>query len=219
MPLQLILFDLDGTLLNTLQDIADSANAALMTTGFPPRPVDAYRYFVGEGMRMLAVKALPENARDSETIDKVLQLIDSEYAKRWMRHTCIYDGLPELLDTLTAKNIKMAVFSNKPQVYTIASVERFLAKWSFEAILGASEEIARKPDPSGALLIALNLKIPVENFIYLGDTATDMKTAAAAGMYPVGALWGFRPAEELMAGGAQKLVSKPSEILQFFINR
>jgi phosphoglycolate phosphatase len=216
MTYQAVLFDLDGTLLNTLQAIADSANTALRKAGFATHSFDDYRYFVGEGMRTLALKALPENARDHDTAEKVMKLIDDEYSLHWMDNTSIYDGIPELLDGLAAQHIKMAVFSNKPQKYTAASVEKFLARWNFNVVLGASENIPHKPDPAGALLIAKKFGILPERFVYLGDTSLDMRTAVASGMYPVGALWGFRPEAEILSGGAKKLISEPCELMQFF---
>jgi len=211
-----VLFDLDGTLLNTLQDIADSTNAALVKAGFTAHPVEEYRCFVGEGMRTLALKTLPENARDPETVEKMMQSIEDEYASHWTKHTHVYAGIPELLDALTARKIKMAVFSNKPQQYTIASVNKFLVKWKFDIVLGASENIPRKPDPTGAFQISQQLGIPPQEFVYLGDTSLDMLTATAAGMYPVGALWGFCPAAEILSGGAKKLIAKPIELMQYF---
>ena len=216
MQYKAVLFDLDGTLLNTLQDIEDSTNAALVKAGFTAHPVEEYRCFVGEGMGNLALLALPENARDPETVEKMMQLIEDEYASHWTKHTHVYAGIPELLDALSARKIKMAVFSNKPQQYTIASVNKFLVKWKFDIVLGASENIPRKPDPAGAFEISRQLGITPEQFIYLGDTSLDMLTATAAGMYPVGALWGFRPAAEISSGGAKKLITRPIELMQYF---
>jgi phosphoglycolate phosphatase len=216
MEYRAVLFDLDGTLLNTLQDIAESANSALIKAGFTAHPVDDYRYFVGEGMRTLALKALPENARHPETVEKVMHLFEDEYEQRWDKNTAVYAGIPALLDSLTAGNIKKAVFSNKPQRYTTASVDKYLANWHFDVVLGASEDIPRKPDPRGALLIASKLGIPPKQFVYLGDTSLDMQTAVAAAMYPVGALWGFRPSDEIISGGAKKLIAKPIELMQLF---
>jgi phosphoglycolate phosphatase len=208
-----VLFDLDGTLLDTLQDIADATNAALGTLRFPGHDIQAYRYFVGEGMATLAFKALPELCHNPDTVSQLLSVIDKEYAMRWAVHTVPYPGILELLDALVAKEIKMAVLSNKPHEFTIASVVRLLPHWHFDAVIGASGAMPRKPDPAGALAISKELRMSPVEFLYLGDTDIDMYTATAAGMYPVGALWGFRTANELLAGGARTLVQYPTDLL------
>ncbi|MBI2831058.1 MAG: HAD family hydrolase [Chloroflexi bacterium] len=209
-----VLFDLDGTLLDTLKDIADSVNIALACLGFPQHELEAYRYFVGEGRDVLAVRALPENRRDPITVRKLGDRIDEEYAKCWANNTRPYPGVTELLDALASKGIKMAVLSNKPHDSVELTVSGLLPQWRFEIVLGASPSVPKKPDPAGALRIAQSLDISPPDFLYLGDSGIDMKTATAAGMFPVGALWGFRTADELLSGGARALVQKPVELLQ-----
>ena len=208
-----ILFDLDGTLLDTLQDIADSANAALATLGFPQNPVEAYRYFVGDGREVLAVRALPEVHRDASTASKLVALMDQGYAIHWADHTNPYQGIPEMLDALNARGIKMAVLSNKAHEATQTMVSRMLSRWRFEVVQGATPLLPKKPDPTAALHIAGQMGISPSGFLYLGDSDIDMKTATAAGMYPVGALWGFRTASELRAGGAKALLERPGDLL------
>jgi phosphoglycolate phosphatase len=204
-----VLFDLDGTLLDTLQDIADSTNHALKRLGFPGHEVKAYKYFVGEGTEMLAIRSLPENHRDATTVRRLLDLIQSEYCRRWADHTRPYPGVATLLDYLTASQIKIAVLSNKAQEFTEMTVSKLLPSWHFETVVGASPLIPKKPNPTGALMIASELGIPPFEFLYLGDSDIDMKTAVSAGMYPVGALWGFRNRDELVAGGAKALIEHP----------
>ena len=136
------------------------------------------------------------------------------YERNWNVKTRPYPGIPELLDALSAHGLKMAVLSNKPHDFTLKSVEGLLPAWRFDAVIGERPPIPRKPDPSSALEIANRLGVEPARFLYLGDTATDMKTANAAGMFAVGALWGFRDAEELIAGGAVKLIAKPAELLE-----
>ncbi len=215
MPLKYraVLFDLDGTLLNTLQDIADSANRVLARLGFPQHPIDAYRYFVGDGMENLARRVLPENHRDQETVARTRAAIDVEYTEHQADTTRRYPGIPDLLTSLTGRAVKMAILSNKPDHSVQSTVRAMLGEWQFDIVLGAGPSRPIKPDPAGALEIARRLDTAPAQFLYLGDTATDMKTAVAAGMYPVGALWGFRTRAELLAAGAQALAQDPADVL------
>lgn len=208
-----VLFDLDGTLLDTLQDLADSVNNVLARSGFPPHPVADYKYFVGSGMRNTVLQALPSGHRDQAAVDKLYAQMEEEYAKNWAKHTRPYPGIPELLDTLCASGIKTAILSNKPHNATIEMVSSLLARWHFEVIAGAQPSIPLKPDPTGALQLARQMGIVPQDFIYLGDTAIDMKTAVAAKMYPVGVLWGFRTADELLSTGARVLIEQPCDLL------
>ncbi|MFC2051582.1 HAD family hydrolase [Chloroflexota bacterium] len=210
-----VLFDLDGTLLDTLQDIADSVNEALSHLGFPEHEVEAYKSFVGEGIDVLAVRALPDHHRDATTVTRLIEHINEEYSKRWANNTLPYPGIPDLLDALTARNIKMAILSNKAHDSAEMMVSEMLSQWHFEAVVGASTSIVKKPDPTAALHIAQQLCIYPIEFLYLGDSDIDMKTAIGADMYPVGALWGFRSADELLVGGAKALIRHPSELLPF----
>jgi len=209
-----LLFDLDGTLLDTLRDIADSANSALAYHGFSQHELEAYRYFVGDGVEALATRALPENGRDEMTVGKIMARMGEEYSRRWMDNTRPYQGIPELLDALTDLGIKMAILSNKPQDPAQLMVSTLLPHWSFELVVGALPSAPRKPDPTAALQIARQMNLSPPEFLYLGDSAVDMKTATAANMYPVGALWGFRTADELLSGGAKALIQRPSHLLR-----
>lgn len=213
MTFHAILFDLDGTLLNTLDDLADSANAVLDQLGFPRHPVEAFKYFVGDGVENLMRRALPADHRDAATIAQGTTLMRTEYERRWADKTRPYPGIPELLDALTARGMRMTVLSNKPDESTKLCVGRLLPRWRFEAVVGARPGQPRKPDPAAAVELARQLAVPPAQILYLGDTNTDMQTAVGAGMFPVGALWGFRTAEELTAGGAKKLVAKPQDVL------
>lgn len=210
------IFDLDGTLLDTLRDLADSANAALTGNGFPEHPVESYRTFVGEGMSVLMERILPTESRSAETLEVVLKSYRAAYDVRWKATTALYPGIAELLTGLANRRIPLAVLSNKPQVYTEICMAHFLGQFPFEVILGQRDGIPRKPHPAGAIEIAQRLGVPAQEILFIGDTATDMDTATAAGMIPVGVLWGFRPESELRAHGAQRLVSHPEEILQWF---
>jgi len=208
-----IIFDLDGTLLDTLEDLADSMNAALKTGGYSVHPIDAYRYFVGDGIENLVRRALPESSRDATTVARGKEAMDAEYGQRWNAKTKPYPGIPELLDELTRCKMPMAILSNKPESFTLLTVDELLAHWTFAPIRGARPNTPRKPDPTGALAIAEELGLSPAECLYLGDTDTDMKTATAAGMYALGATWGFRPGEELQRSGAQVLIDKPTDLL------
>lgn len=208
-----VLFDLDGTLLDTLKDIANSVNKALSYFGFPQHELEAYKYFVGDGREALAFRALPEHQRDSATLDKLLAHIDEEYTRHWADNTRPYEGVPELLDTLTTRSISLSILSNKPHDFTELMVSRLLRHWRFQIIAGALPDVPKKPSPTAALDIAQRLNLRPSEFLYVGDSGVDMQTAAGAGMYPVGAMWGFRTAGELLAGGAKTLIAKPADLL------
>ena len=207
-----VLFDLDGTLVDSLADLADSMNRVLTRQGLPSHPVQAYRYFVGEGIVKLVQRALPAEARQPDFIDECVREMRQEYASHWADTTRPYPGIAELLDALTARQIEMAILSNKPDELTREVVRTLLPEWHFAAVSGARETIPRKPDPAGALRIADLLHRNPADFLYLGDTNTDMQTARGAGMFAIGALWGFRTAEELKENGAQTLLSVPIEL-------
>jgi phosphoglycolate phosphatase len=208
-----VIFDLDGTLLDSLEDLADSMNAVLESAGFPVHDVESYKYFVGDGMEKLVFRTLPEKHRDAGTIAKYTEKMKEEYSRRWNVKTKPYKGIAELLDMLTDKAIHMAVLSNKPDNFTKLIIKELLPKWNFRAVYGQRKSIPRKPDPSGALEIAGILGLQPREILYLGDTGTDMKTASNAGMYAVGALWGFREKEELIANGARAVINKPLDLL------
>ena len=213
MPYKAVIFDLDGTLLNTLEDIGDSVNRVLEQRGLPGHELDAYRYFVGDGVGMLITRALPEAMRTEEVIRGCIEAFWAEYDQSWKINTRPYEGVPEMLDAIEARGLKMAILSNKPHEFTTRCVSELLPGRAFDPVLGQREGIPRKPDPAGALEVAGCLDVSPQDFLYLGDTSVDMRTAVAAGMYPVGALWGFRPAAELREGGARALIERPQDIL------
>mgnify|MGYP001567946415 FL=1 len=214
MTYEAVLFDLDGTLLDTLEDIADSTNRALDYFGFPQHKAEAYKYFIGDGREALAVRALPEHNRDTATVGKLVARMGEEYAAHWSDNTRPYKGVPELLDALTALGISISILSNKPHDFTELMVSRLLRQWRFHIVVGALPDIPKKPSPVAALDIAKRLNLKPGEFLYVGDSDVDMKTAVSAGMYPVGAVWGFRTAQELVAGGAKVLIEKPTDLLK-----
>lgn len=216
MDCKVIIFDLDGTLLDTLADLAAAGNRVLEEAGLPVHPVDSYRYFVGDGLATLVARILPEEMRSEEEFVRMAAAFKKVYATKWNATTRPYEGVDVLLNGLQERNVSLNVLSNKPDEFTRICVQEFLADWSFDQVLGNREGLPRKPDPTGALEIAARLKVNPSQIAYLGDTATDMQTATAAGMYPLGALWGFRTAEELQESGAARLVSSPEEVLTLF---
>jgi phosphoglycolate phosphatase len=214
MSFNAIILDLDGTLLNTLEDLADSVNRTMAGHDLPLHPLDKFRYFVGDGARNLIKRALPEDRRDDKTVDEILREFRAEYAVNWNVKSRPYPGVAEMLDALQEMRIKLAVLSNKPDEDTRKCVSAFLPKWRFDHVLGAREGVPLKPDPAAALEITRVLEVPPPSFLFLGDTRMDVETALAAGMFPVGALWGFREREELEQAGAKSLAAQPMDVLR-----
>ena len=207
-----VLFDLDGTLADTLADLANAVNHALTTLGCPTHPLPAYRYFVGDGARNLILRTLP--ADKASLADKALALMRAHYEAHCFDETRLYPGIQELVPVLFRQGLKLAVFSNKPDDFTKRMVAHYFPYSPFTAVRGQRANLPIKPDPTVALQIAEELGIPPSEWVYLGDTNTDMHTATAAGMFPVGVLWGFREREELVEAGALKLIARPDELLQ-----
>jgi phosphoglycolate phosphatase len=211
-----IIFDLDGTLLDTLTDLALSVNAILEKRGHPAHPVDAYRYFVGDGIDLLVKRTFPETAWSGGNLDLLIEEVKEEYGRRWADHTEPFAGVPEMLDLLEQMAVPKAIFSNKPHPFALLTVEKLLAPWHFLEVIGIGPQMPRKPDPTSALKIAKKMRLEPSEIVYAGDTDTDMKTAYAGGFYPAAVLWGFRPAEELKAAGARFLAASPVEIIELF---
>ena len=204
-----VLFDLDGTLTDTLSDIAEAMNRALRLHGLPEWNVEDYRYLVGNGARVLASRCVRERQDMAESIRRTYQ---AWYETHNLVDTRPYDGVPQMLSALAEKGIKLAVFSNKPDADTKRVVRHFFPDVPFEVVRGQMEGVPVKPDPAGALMIAREMGLPPGDFLYLGDTNVDMQCAIAAGMHPVGALWGFRTEEELRQSGAEYLIAHPGDL-------
>jgi len=210
-----VLFDLDGTLLDTVEDLADCMNTAVAEEGLPTTPVPEHCFMIGDGVLNYTLRALPAGLhQDAELIERVQDRYRHLCSQRWANKTRPYEGVVEMLDELARRGIPMAVLSNKPDGATRQAVGHFLPGLPFKVVRGAVDGVPLKPDPSAALAIAGEMGTPPEEFAYLGDTSTDMRTALAAGMFAVGALWGFRPRSELHAAGAQALIERPAELLQ-----
>ena len=209
------IFDLDGTLLDTLETLAHYCNRTLETYGLRPYPKADYRYMVGDGAKMLVHRMLgKQNADSAEMFEKAYRHYIDTYNSDKLFKTEIYPGIPALLDGLLENGIKTAVLSNKPHEATVPILKHFFGETVFAEMLGAMEGVPLKPDPAAALNIAKTLSVTPEECIYVGDTAVDMETGKRAGFYTVGVLWGFRDENELRAGGADCIVHTPEEILK-----
>ena len=213
MKFQAVIFDLDGTLLNTLDDLCDATNSVLRSNGYPEHDQQTIKTFVGEGLRVLTIRALPESQRTEENIQRCFELLKTEYGACSTNKTHPYAGIPELLDHLTDCGVKMNILTNKADEPTQQIAAKLLSRWRFSIILGARPENPAKPDPTTALNIADQLGISPQEFIFIGDTRIDMQTAGASGMYGVGAMWGCRPVDELITGVARILLRSPQELM------
>jgi phosphoglycolate phosphatase len=206
-----VLFDLDGTLADTLADLANATNHALEQLGCPAHPVEEYRYYVGDGARTLCQRVLP---RDKQALaEEAVQLMRAHYEAHSFDLTRLYPGIPELVAALAGRGYSMAVLSNKPDDFTKRMVAHYFRPAPFHIVQGQLPGVPLKPDPTAALQIAEKLGVPPAEWLYLGDTNTDMRTARAAGMRAIGVLWGFREREELVESGAEELIAKPGEAL------
>lgn len=212
-----VIFDLDGTLLDTLNDIAVSMNTVLERNGFATHPIDKYRVFIGQGIATLAKRALEDIKEPHVSVNDIVQELYKEYGNRLFDSTKFYEGIPQLLDNITNLNLPMAVLSNKRDVLTQKLADELLNKWSFKFVSGARQGFAKKPDPTLAIHIAHKLGVPNEECMFIGDTPADMQTAQKAGMFPVGVLWGFRTKEILLEAGAKLLCESPNEIYDYII--
>lgn len=211
---QAIIFDLDGTLLDTLDDIGDSANAVLQTLECPTHPRDAYRKFVGDGVATLMQRALPDSRRSTEQVAMAAERFGAEYDTRWDKKTKAYTGIAELLADIAARGIKMGVLSNKPQRFTEVCVNKWFGNVPFNPTFGQREGIPRKPDPAGVFEMLEYWKLAKKDVWYVGDSSVDMQTATSAGVTAVGVSWGFRDREELVSFGANWVIDRPEELLR-----
>jgi phosphoglycolate phosphatase len=208
-----LVFDLDGTLCNTLGDIAYAANRALEAIGVASRPVEAYAEWVGWGLKRLCAAALGEDS--GERLERLYEVAVTEYNKFPMERTTIYPGVAELLDELTRRNILLGVVSNKPHAFAVKIMETMFARWKFVRVEGYIEESRRKPDPKAVLDIAAEMKMLPSEVALVGDSAVDIETARNAGMIAVGVTWGFRGPAELAQ--ADRIIQHPGELLEVIV--
>lgn len=210
---KLVIFDLDGTLLNTIADLAAATNQALQHYGYPTHEVEAYRFFVGNGINKLFERALPETERTEENILKIRSQFVPYYDTHNADLSRPYPGIPELLRTLQQKGIKIAVASNKYQAATRKLIAHYFPEINFVEILGQREGIPAKPDPSIVNEIKTKAGVDEKEILYAGDSNVDMQTAHNAGVTAVGVAWGFRPRTELEALHPAYIIEKAEELL------
>lgn len=211
-----VIFDLDGTLTDTLKSIWKSANLALADVGLPPFDIDRYRYFVGDGAAELVKRALiADGDKELVLFDKMSESYRKHFEKYVNYEVRPYEGIRELLHALKEKGILLAVNSNKPQDRTVNVIEKNFGKGTFDILVGQSDERARKPAPDGVFHIMERLGLMKDEVIYLGDTCVDMKTGRSAGVFTIGALWGFRDRQELEENHADAIIEHPMELLKY----
>lgn len=206
-----VIFDLDGTLLDSIEDIASSMNKVLESLQLPTHKIEDYKHFVGGGVDILVENAL--NNQSKEIKDEVIKRFKIEYDGKLHSKTLPYDGIYELLDELKKLDINLAVLSNKPHEFTVSYVNHFFKNYNFKEIHGQKKDVPKKPDPKAALDIVKCLDSSCENTYFIGDTKIDMQTAKSANMTAIGVLWGFRDEKELKEHGADFIVKEPLEII------
>lgn len=214
MNTRLLIFDLDGTLLDTIGDLAVACNAMLALRGLPQHGYDDYCRFVGNGIMRLVERALPEPLRSPENVASARADFIRYYTAHIDTRTRPYEGIPELLDELVRRDVRLAVASNKFQAGTALLVERFFPSVRFEAVLGQREGVPLKPDPAVVEEILALAGVPREEAIFVGDSGTDILTARAAGIRSAGVSWGFRDRTELIEAGADRLVDRAEQLLE-----
>jgi phosphoglycolate phosphatase len=210
------IFDLDGTLVDSLRDIAESVNECLALLGLPPRPVQEYRYLVGEGIPTLARRILGNS--HPLLVPRLAELARARYRTRPLRHTRPYPGVSALVEQLSTAGLPLGVLSNKPHELTLRVVRAFWPD-SFDAIQGYVEEDLRKPNPAYALRLCEQLETPPPETWLIGDTPTDIETARRAGAVSVGVTWGFRTRADLEAAGANCIMGNPQELARAALSK
>lgn len=211
---KLVIFDLDGTLVNSLDDLGNACNKALEMFGFPPHPMDSYRYFVGNGVPMLIRRALPESTRTEECTAKVKKEFDRIYGSAYNVCTRPYEGIADTLEKLSANGVLTAVLSNKPDNFTKAIISDMFGENTFNLVAGKKDGVPPKPDPAAALSIMESLGVLPLKTLFAGDSAVDMQTAKNAGCRSIGCTWGFRPLSELLENNADYIADTPEQILK-----
>ena len=210
-----ILFDLDGTLLDTIDDLTDAVNEAIRSFDAPAISVTRCKEIIGAGIGPLMTRALPpELGEDEAVVAEAIQRMRLAYSRLWDRSCRLFPGIADLLDALAARHVPMAVLSNKPNGFTVQMVDHFLSAWPLRPVVGAFEDRPRKPDPTLALEIAAEIGAPPERCLMVGDSDVDMLVGRNAGMTSVGVAWGFRPISELEESGSHAVIRRPERLLE-----
>lgn len=207
-----VLFDLDGTLANSLKDLANAVNFALSHENFPPHEVEEFKMFVGDGMPKMIERALPDGHKDADTVNRMLKLCLEHYSVHYADYTASYEGVPQLISELKDMGIIVAVVTNKMQEMAEIVVNKLYGD-TFKKVFGKVEGVPAKPDPTMTLMAMEELGVKPEECVFIGDSGMDVLTGVNSGALPVGELWGFRGEEELRQNGAKYIISKPCELI------
>ena len=211
-----VLFDLDGTLVNSLLDLSISINLALKRFGFPVHETEEFKQFVGDGIPKAIERALPEDKRDAETVEKVMEVFFEHYTVHFADNTAPYKGMPELIDRLKEAGLKLAVVTNKAQNMADKVVTAAYGD-VFDLILGKREGVPAKPDPTATLIAMDELGVKPEECVFLGDSKNDVLAGFNSGAYPIGELWGFRDRKELSDNKAMYIINEPCELIGIIV--
>lgn len=213
-----IIFDLDGTLVNSIYDLADSVNYVLRENGYSEHPIDSFYYFVGNGTLKLIERALPEDKRTANEIERVHSQFAERYSQNYLNKTVPYNGIKELLAELDKREIKYAVASNKTDVFTQEIINDLFKKNQFDVIMGKREENPTKPNPKIIYDILEGKNLTINEILVVGDSSVDIETGHNAKLRAVGCLWGFRDKKELIESGADFMISHPMELIEIIDN-
>lgn len=216
MKISSIIFDLDGTLLDTIGGLKDTTNKVMQQFNFPLHSSADYKLFIGNGLRKLIERAVPFGT-SQVTIDKCCEEFEKIYSRQWMSNCCPYDGINAMLAALQNQGIPLAILSNKPHQFTTLFVEEFFPKGVFRAVFGQRDGFAKKPDPAMAQEIVKMLQVDSHSTLFVGDSGVDIQTGKNAKMKTAGVSWGFRPVEELLGNDPDILINHPIELLDHVI--
>lgn len=210
--MKLAIFDLDGTLVNSLSDIAEATNYAMDKLGLPRHELSKFNYMVGDGLKLLIERALPQDKQDR--FDEAVKLYNDYYNKNYTVKTYAYEGITETLDKLKEMGVILAVASNKTDIFTQNVISHYFGGERFTLVCGKEADKPVKPDPWIVNNIIEKLKISKDDCVMIGDTSIDINTGKSAGIKTIGCLWGFRTKEELENAGADFIVEKPQDIVK-----
>ncbi len=211
--IKLCIFDLDGTLVNSLDDLADACNYALLTKGFPVHENSRYNHFVGNGIPVLMERIVPNDKKTPEILKEIRLIFDERYKNHCLCKTKPYEGISDLIKKLKNLEIKLAILSNKADSFAKYICDSIFTGKEFEIIMGQRDDIPKKPEPDAVYAISKELNVALDEIVLIGDSNVDVITAKNSGIYSIGACWGFRGEEELKKAGADFLAHSPEDCL------